>query len=467
MDALNFKPLDDAALQIIDDFRKRGDCLGSDCSYFAYLIWFEQVEYAVGDRALFLRAYFDGKLRYWQPLVKDDMTVRQAIEQLPPLCEFFNCTADVKEQLSDKYDASYDRNYSEYIYLTQDFVSLVGKRYNAKRNHIHKFKAEYDYEMTPYSASDRSEVLAFEQKWFDRHSFDSEDFEKSALREREIMFAAVDASLEGRTVCDLLRVDGKLVGFSVGERTPSGNAIIIYEKADIDYDGIYSFLAHEFAARNFANCKYINRQEDMGIDGLRKSKLSYCPEFLLDKYRLTPKTGEDISHFEGNILGKYGFRRLTEEHFNLTMGFLQAGIMSLEDKKFFLNYTDSELMGILSDGHMLGAFDGDKIIATAGVDLDKSYGDMLAKICGDASGRQYYEFSGIMTDKDHRRQGISAALCAEAIAWARQNLAGSMLCAVVQKGNEASLCNLKKLGFELSGEAKYKQYDFEYLTLEI
>ncbi len=462
---LDFKPLDAHALETIKDYLSRTHYLGSDYSYFAYMIWFDRVEYAEGDRALFLRAFFDGRLRYWQPLVKDGQTYRGAVEQLPPLCTFFCCSEEFAAEFSREYDSRYDRNYSEYIYLTEDFISLVGKRYNAKRNHVHKFKALYNYEMTPYTPAERGEVLEFEEEWFEAHRFENENAEQSAMREREIMFAAIDATADGKTVCDLLRVDGKLVGFSVGERLSDECAVIIYEKADVAYDGIYSFLAHEFAARNFSDCKYINRQEDMGLEGLRKSKLSYCPEFLLDKYVLEPKI-EAEQEIYTSVLG-YGVAKLGTEHFNLVMGFLQEGIASLDDKKFFLNYTDGELMGVLKDGHMLGAFDGSALIATVGVDLDREYGDKLAEICGDETGRQFYEFSGIMVKEEYRGRGIARALCGEAIAWARNTLAGSTLCAVVQKGNVPSERNLAGLGFKHSGRAPYKEYDFNYFTLEI
>lgn len=467
METLDFKPLDKHCLTLIDGYLENSKYIGSDFSYFGYLIWFDSVEYAEGDRALFLRAQLSGDLRYWQPLVRDGMTVREAVKQLPPCSVLINCTGDAPVLLADDYDAAYDRDNSEYIYLAKDFVSLVGKRYNAKRNHIHKFRSLYNYDMSPYRAEDRDGLLAFEQKWLEGHTFDSPDAERSALREREIMFAAVDASLEGRTVCDILRVDGEIVGFTVGERTKSDSANVIYEKADVSYDGVYSFLAHEFAVRNFCDLTYINRQEDMGLEGLRRSKLSYCPEFLLDKYVLTPKKRADVVSFDAISDGKYAVARLGAEHFNLVMSFLKRGIASLSDKKFFLNYTDGELMNALKNGYMLGAFDGDKLIATACVDPDREYGAKLAEICGDASGRQYYEFSGIMVDADYRCRGISSQLCRLAIDWARTNVAGGTLCAVVQKGNVPSLGNLAKLGFEKRGEASYKEYDFLYLALDI
>ena len=464
---MDFKPLDVSQRTIIYDYLKNYDYVGSDYSYYAYLIWFDEIEYAEEDGAYYLRARFDGKLRYFVPLVKGGKTVREAIEALPYASELFACPKALAEELADIYDARSDRDYAEYIYLTEDFVAMKGKRYNKKRNHIHKFMAEYNYSIQKYRAEDLDELKAFEQSWLNERSFDSEDARDSAEREKEIMFAAVNASLTGETCCDVLRVDGKIAGFSVGERLPSNCAVIMYEKAEVAYDGIYSFLAHEFAKRNFLDCKYLNRQEDMGLEGLRRSKESYFPQFLLDKYYLTPRSLPDMSRRVDTLFDKLGVLRLQKEHFNPVMCFLKEGIASLDDKRNFLNYTDGELDFMLSNGYMLGALYGDKIIATCGVDADSKYGEELKRICDDSRDRKYFEFSGVMVQKEFRRQGISSALCKKVIEYARQNLKGATLCAVVQNGNIPSICNLEKLGFEKRGQKSAGIYDFVYLALDL
>ena len=81
----------------------------------------------------------------------------------------------------------------------------------------------------------------------------------------------------------MLEVDGRIVGFEFGERLASNNGIVHIEKGDINYDGVYPMLCHAFAAKHFKDVSFINRQEDMGLDGLRKSKLSYHPCGFVEK----------------------------------------------------------------------------------------------------------------------------------------------------------------------------------------
>lgn len=82
-------------------------------------------------------------------------------------------------------------------------------------------------------------------------------------------------------------VDKKLVAFCVGEKLNNETAVVHIEKADINYQGAFAMINREYVRNNWKNIKYINREEDLGIEGLRKAKLSYYPEFLVDKYVAT------------------------------------------------------------------------------------------------------------------------------------------------------------------------------------
>ena len=135
--------------------------------------------------------------------------------------------------------------------------------------------------------SDIPDIIEFEREWLKKRDFDGGAGE-SAARESAIVKSWIMAALRGelRAISESRgRENG---GIAIGEITPTGTAIEMYEKADTAYDGVYTYLAREFAARNFTGCEYINRQEDMGLEGLRKSKMSYYPAFLLEKYVLKP-----------------------------------------------------------------------------------------------------------------------------------------------------------------------------------
>ncbi|MEG1662805.1 MAG: GNAT family N-acetyltransferase [Clostridia bacterium] len=513
---MNFTKFDNEAKRLLAIYLKDTGYTGSDFSYQAFLCWYDDLEYAECDGVLFLRAFANGEIRYWQPLIKigSDKTMKQAIEMLPEGSSFAWVTEQFKNQLGDDYVCCSNRNWSEYIYNTKEFIELAGNKFSAKRNHIVRFKKLYNSAMTSFKEEDLDDFMSLECQWLQMHKFD-ERMTESAQKESNIVRGWIEAVLAGELICDVLRVDGKVIGVAIGEIEPSGNSVIMFEKADRNYEGVYSYIAHEFIVRNFSQCEFMNRQEDLGIEGLKKSKMSYNPCALLDKYMCIPKencdvdeNGEYIMPCEGDsslddeddeyyeiisrhemltdefsternkidakieeiknaTLDKYVIRRLMPRDFNITMTFFENSIRNLEDKLFFKNFTDEELIDILKGGYMLGAFYENHLIATCACDLDREYGDKLAEICGDTSGKQFYEFSGIMVCRYHRNKGLGREICKKAIEYAFANLKNSTLCAVVQFNNIPSLKNLAGLGFKEVAEQAEDEYNFKYLTLQI
>ena len=85
----------------------------------------------------------------------------------------------------------------------------------------------------------------------------------------------------------MITVDGKYVAYSIGSMINENTADIHFEKADREYDGSYAFVNNSFAKYGFHDAEYINREEDLGIEGLRKAKLSYYPIRLNQMYRIS------------------------------------------------------------------------------------------------------------------------------------------------------------------------------------
>ena len=476
-----FVPFDENLKEILADFLRGSGYVGSDYSYYAFICWFEKGEYLVTDDVLYLRAYVDDGVYYWPPLVKSgsSVTVEQAVLALPDDACFAFCT---DKFVADTYGGYYvytHRDWAEYIYKAGDFISLSGKRYHAKRNHIARFESSYKVSFDALCEGDLDDVARFESDWLAAREFDDKA-EESAKREREIVRGWLNAALRGELFCDILRADGKIAGIAIGEIDSAGVGIEMYEKADTSFEGVYSYLANAFAKKHFSECEYINRQEDMGLEGLRKSKLSYYPEFLLEKYILKPakhvsdcyaeRTGRFFEKDTQKVKlsrDKYEFRVLGDEDFDTVYGFLEGEREQLKNKLFFLNYTPEELHGVLKCGGMSGAFFNGELVATCAYDTDKEYGDKLAEICGEKEGRQYYEFGGIMTARKMRGLGISGALCEEVLRRAKENLSPAVLCAVVQFDNSPSLNNLAKLGFRAVTTKPEREYTFTYLTRTI
>lgn len=176
------------------------------------------------------------------------------------------------------------RDNCEYIYLSENLANLSGKRYHSKRNHISSFNKKYNYVFEELNSQNKSDILFIENVWY--ASRGNEDSETVIAEKKGLSFLLDNIdffSLKG----GLLRVDGQAVAFTIANQINDKVTDILFEKALPDFQSAYSVINNEFAKR--VTTKYINREDDLGIEGLRKSKLSYNPEIILKKYLCLPK----------------------------------------------------------------------------------------------------------------------------------------------------------------------------------
>ncbi len=187
----------------------------------------------------------------------------------------------LEELYPGKFEAEFDRDMADYVYESEKLVSLSGKKLHGKRNHINQFKERYpDWRYEPITDENEDECLEMAQKWREDNGCD-EDEEKSeefcvtlnALRLRK------ELGLRG----GLLRAGGRVVAFTLGEPGGGDTFIVHIEKAYADVEGAYPMINQQFIEHEGRAYRYINREEDMGVEGLRKAKLSYHPAILLEK----------------------------------------------------------------------------------------------------------------------------------------------------------------------------------------
>jgi len=173
-----------------------------------------------------------------------------------------------------------DRDNFEYVYLSSDLCNLEGKKFHAKRNHINRLLQEHEVEYRAYRPEDHDACIALHKQWIEGKGGSTKGY-----REEFTVTQAALSDLERLNLkCGVLFVDKKLAAFSIGEPFKDDMAIIHIEKADPDVQGAYAMINREFARAEWSDLQYINREEDMGIEGLRKAKLSYNPVFLIEKY---------------------------------------------------------------------------------------------------------------------------------------------------------------------------------------
>lgn len=192
--------------------------------------------------------------------------------------------ATLEAEYSDCFEFVEDRDCEDYIYLAEKLASYSGKALHGKKNHCNRFEAENDWAFVPLERALIPGCLDMLDVWSEENSA---RLDKSVAYEHDAIIRAFAAyeklDLEG----GVLMSGGRIIGFTVGEMTSADTADVHFEKAEGSINGAYPMVCREFARMlldRHPTLKYINREDDMGLEALRFSKLSYKPEFLLKKY---------------------------------------------------------------------------------------------------------------------------------------------------------------------------------------
>lgn len=293
---LSFKPISIADREAITACTYPGRFLNCDFAFANMCSWrfLYDSEFAIVDGFLLIRFMIEEKGRkhqvYMFPVGNGDF--RHIIALLEddaranghPLW-ILGVTPDEKNVLDQMFPSEFiyltERDYYDYIYLRNDLQELKGKKYQAKRNHINKFSNKYRYTYLPVTPDLVPKCMELECKWYkdNRTEEDAEDLEHE---HRSMAFALAhfeELGLRGGALC----VDGEIIAFTYGSAINHYTFGVHVEKADIRYDGVFTVINREFISRLPEQFLYINREEDLGIPGLRQSKLSYHPVILLEK----------------------------------------------------------------------------------------------------------------------------------------------------------------------------------------
>jgi hypothetical protein len=259
-----------------------------NCNYnFANLVGWQFLfgtEVCVLENAVVLRYTFDGQRAYMvctsealsleliEALLDDsngDLTlIGLEDSQASQISNLKSQISISVEPLRDQYD---------YIYRRTDLVTLHGRHLDAKRNHIHRFRAEHpDFEYRPLTPEQFDECRRLTEIWQEEKA--ACDTIVSEHRVMETIFSNWDAlGMIGGSIF----VDGRMVAFTYGSAVTTDTFDVCVEKADRHVEGAFAIINQQFAEHLPEQYIYLNREEDMGIPGLRRAKLSYHPEILL------------------------------------------------------------------------------------------------------------------------------------------------------------------------------------------
>ncbi|WP_297904109.1 DUF2156 domain-containing protein [uncultured Parabacteroides sp.] len=289
-----FRPIRLEDKEIITSFTFPSDYRNCDFSFANMCSWrfLYDSEFAIVDGYLLIRFMIEDKSRfaYMMPVGKGSLAnairllEEDSLKHGHPLC-MLGITPDAKDQLEGALPGSFfyipERDYFDYIYLREDLATLRGKKYQSKRNHINNFKKRYSYEYVPITSEIVPQCLKLECKWYKANNENNDGEELND--ERRSLTYALHHFENLNLIGGAIRVDNEIIAFSFGAPINHNTFGVHVEKADVNFDGAYTVINQELASHLPETYMYINREEDLGIPGLRKAKLSYQPTILLEK----------------------------------------------------------------------------------------------------------------------------------------------------------------------------------------
>lgn len=387
-----FKPITAADADLLRSFTMEGKCMNCDMNVANLCSWqfLYHTEYAVVEGFLVLRFVADGHVTYMKPMGKGDL--RPVLELLMAdarsLGESFRmacvcpCAQGVMdESMPGAFTYSVSRDRSDYLYLREKLVTLSGKKLQPKRNHISRFKRAYpDYEYRPLTVELVPDCIRLGEEWC--RTNDS-CMQRAVLAEQRMIDYALHHMEELHIVGGALFVEDKMVAFTFGARINSEAFDVCVEKADTAYEGAYAMINNEFVSRLPEDIVYINREEDLGLEGLRKAKLSYHPDLILDKMTAVLAAVPEETEEEKRV--RFETRHLWERSFADPRAFI--------DLYFREKYRKERNEVIMRDNRVVSALQK--------LPYPMTYGGRMLPAS---------YISGACTDERYRRRGLMAEL---------------------------------------------------------
>jgi hypothetical protein len=293
---MNFKPITIADKEEITKYTCESDFMNCDFAFSNMCSWrfLYDSEFVTDGGFLFIRFNVTNGMHhhkaYMLPVGKGDICmavnkIEADAESLRIPLLLLGITPESKRLLEEVFPGKFtyiaERNYFDYIYLREELQFLKGKRLQPKRNHINKFNKLYKYEYIPITPEIAPQCMELEQVWLSANI--SDEYKEALTNERQSMCFALRNFTELGLIGGAIVVDGKIIAFSYGSKINYNTFGVHVEKADISYEGVFSVINQLLISHIPEEYTYINREEDLGIEGLRKAKLSYNPVILLKK----------------------------------------------------------------------------------------------------------------------------------------------------------------------------------------
>ena len=294
-----FKDIELQDKELITSFTLNSPRRNCDLSFSNLCSWrfLYNTKFAIMDGFLLLKFWADGELVYMMPIGNGDLNkvldalIEDANREGEPFCLLGICAgmcSELETFMPGRFQFTADRDYADYVYLRSDLATLSGKKFQAKRNHINKFKSLFEdrWSYESMTKDNLEECFQMALKWRAENDCEDDDEKRGEMC---VALNSLRLFEELHLTGGVLRIDGKVVAFTIGEPICEDTYVVHIEKAYADVQGAYTMINQQFVEHECMNYKYVNREDDTGAEGLRKAKLSYRPAFMVEKGDVTEK----------------------------------------------------------------------------------------------------------------------------------------------------------------------------------
>jgi hypothetical protein len=293
---IDFKPVELSDKEWMGPLLAAADLSGCHQNFTNIFAWEEVYHYTVAkvENYLVVKGLNEGVPYYFYPAGTGDIKpVLQAMKEDAEHHQHeFVLTGLSPENVEalqsifpDHFEIQELRDGADYVYLLEKLVTLAGRKLQAKRNHINRFKANnQNWQFEPITPKNIAECWEMNRQWCKENDCkDDEQLRKEYCAVSRCFDFFGELKLEG----GLIRNDDRVIAFTMGERLNSDTYVVHIEKAFSEIQGAYQMINREFVEtvqQKHPDLVYVNREEDMGFEGLRKAKLSYHPDKMEVKF---------------------------------------------------------------------------------------------------------------------------------------------------------------------------------------
>lgn len=293
---LDWKPVEIEDKPLIDRYLKHAVDGISELNFTNLFLWQEgqDIRFCETDGFLVIRNHDNNQdPAVFMPIGEGDLggiLEKLHSDFLPDGYHLRSLTESMTERIQEAAPGAYEfvpsPEYSDYIYLTTDLIELAGKKYHAKKNLINRFMRTHMYEYHPLTHRNGDKVISLQVEWCRQNLC---EFYPQLDRERKGILTILQHFSDMDYTGAYLEVEGRAVAFTIGELIAPDTVVIHIEKANSLFKGAYQMINQLFLKNEWSDTTWVNRECDLGIDGLRKAKESYRPHHLLHKFRGNPQ----------------------------------------------------------------------------------------------------------------------------------------------------------------------------------